>query len=113
MHLTPLETDLLGDMAEDDHGLWEVFEFVRLHHPNAADGEVFKIGRDLLATWIDRGWLRLAGEVPKWGLAQAMTDVLPIVDKHGIEATRHFDGAPWLDLAPRAYADVKWLRRAV
>ena len=35
MELTRLETGLLGDMAQDDHALYEVFDFVRLHHPDA------------------------------------------------------------------------------
>jgi hypothetical protein len=32
VELSQLETDLLGDMAQDDHCLFEVFQFVRLHH---------------------------------------------------------------------------------
>jgi hypothetical protein len=32
-----LEADFFGDLAEDTHGLWEVFEFMRLHHPALSD----------------------------------------------------------------------------
>jgi hypothetical protein len=113
MNLTALETDFLSDMAQDDHGVWEVFEFVRLHNPDADDADVLRVGRALLQSWVERGWLRLAGDGPKWGTATSIGDVLRIVDRHGLAATRYFDSAPWLDLTPKAYVDVDWLPRAV
>ena len=60
MDLTQLEKDLLGDLNQDSHRSWEVFEFVRLHHPAASDNEVFTIGRELIASWTERGWLRVS-----------------------------------------------------
>jgi hypothetical protein len=32
-----LEADFFGDLAEDTHGVWEVFEFVRLHYSELTD----------------------------------------------------------------------------
>jgi hypothetical protein len=55
MQIDPIETDILGDMAQDDHSLYEIFEFVRGHHPDAFDTEVFATGRQILANWIQRG----------------------------------------------------------
>ena len=37
MSLTPLEADFLGDLAQDDYDLWELFQFVRLHNPEDED----------------------------------------------------------------------------
>jgi len=51
MSLTPLEADFLGDLAQDDYDLWELFQFVRLHHPEAGDGGLAP-SRELLSSWL-------------------------------------------------------------
>jgi hypothetical protein len=56
----PLEADFSGDLAEDTHGLWEVFEFVRLHHPDLSGQQVFERGRDYITRWIDAGWIQIS-----------------------------------------------------
>ncbi|SRR6266550_3090881 len=55
-----LEADFFGDLAEDTHGLWEVFDFVRLHYPEFTDEQVFERGRDYITRWIDAGWIRIS-----------------------------------------------------
>lgn len=112
MQLSELEADLLGDLAGDDHSLHEVFAFVRHHQPTAKDEEVLRIGRDLVATWVARGWLVLAGDGAMWGAARGTPDLVPLIDRLGTDATRFFVGSPWLRLGPQAYADVDWLRPA-
>jgi hypothetical protein len=109
MHLTALETDLLGDLAGDDHSLHEMFAFVRHHHPAAADEEVLRIGRELLATWVARRSLVLAGDGPMWGAAQSTSDLVPLIDRLGTDATHFFVGSSWLRLGPQAYLDIDWL----
>jgi hypothetical protein len=49
MVLTRLEEDLLGDIAQADHALREVFELVRLHH-GREPATVRRIGRELLTS---------------------------------------------------------------
>ena len=112
MQLTELESDLLGDLAADDHSLFEVFGFVRNHHRDASDDEVFRIGRELVASWVERHWLKLAGDRSMWGAARSPADLVPLIDSLGTDATRYFVGSPWLDLASQAYVDVAWLPRA-
>ena len=56
----PLKADFFGDLAEDTHGLWEVFEFVRLHHPDLSEQQVFERGRDYITRWIDAGWIQIS-----------------------------------------------------
>ena len=41
-----VEADFFCDLAQDTHGLWEIFEFVRCHYPQLADDAVFNRGRD-------------------------------------------------------------------
>ena len=113
MELTSLESDLIGDLAQDDHSLYEVFEFVRLHHPDLDAPSVLATGRELVAKWVGRGWLALAGDGAMWGAAHSIGDLVPIIDRLGEDATRYFVGSPWLRLAPQAYVDIEWLKRAV
>jgi len=55
-----LEADFFGDMAQDTHGLWEVFEFVRSHHPKLSGQQVFERGCDYIARWIESRWIRVS-----------------------------------------------------
>ncbi len=110
MHIDPIETDILGDFAQDDHSLYELFEFVRGHQPRASDSEVLTAGRQILATWLQRGWLQLAGDGAMWGAARSVDDLLPLVDRLGPNATRFFVGSPWVRLTTKAVSDVPWLR---
>lgn len=113
MVLTPLEVDFLGDLAQDDHALREVFEFVRLHHGDEPT-EVRRVGRELLASWYARGWLQVVNKPPDWPGYQAASihEVLRLVDEAeslGVE----FRGADtWLGLTDQAFRDVEWLQRA-
>lgn len=112
MQLSPLEADFLGDLAQDDHALYEVFHFVRHHHPTADDTEVLRRGRELVSTWLGRGWLVVVAE----DLAEPATAtevLLALIDQHGTAGTYHFDGAPRLALGPAAYRDVEWIGPAV
>ena len=112
MELTQLEADLLGDMAQDDHALCEVFHFVRLHHPIADDHEVLRRGRELVAMWLQRDWLAVlptGSSIP----VKATAALLEIIDQHGIAGTYGYEGAPRLVPGPGAYRDVEWLKPAV
>jgi len=111
MELTPLETDFLGDLAQDDHQLFEVFQFVRHHHGHEAS-RVRAIGRALLASWIARGWLTVVsadhGAVPP----SAATDIAHIIELVDRAATLdgEFPGSDtWLRLTEQASADVEWI----
>ena len=108
--LDQIETDVLGDLAQDDHSLYELFEFVRGHRRDASDAEVLTSGRQILANWVQRGWLELAGDGAMWGAARSLDDLLPLVDRLGINATRFFVGSPWLRLTNKAVIDVPWVR---
>jgi hypothetical protein len=81
MSLTPLEIDFLGDLAADDYDLWELFEFVRLHHPEDADRGLAR-GRKLLASWLAMGWIEDAnGSLD----AQGILDSLAKLGKKGAD----------------------------
>lgn len=112
MQLSPLEADFLGDLAQDDHALYEVFHFVRHHYPMADDREVLRRGRELVATWLERGWLAIIPEAAAEPVP-ATDGLLVLIDEHGSAGTYYFDGAPRLVLGPAAYRDVEWVGPAV
>ena len=37
MILSKLENDLISDLAQDEHDLWELFQFVRHHDPRIVE----------------------------------------------------------------------------
>jgi hypothetical protein len=113
MELTALEQDLLGDLAEDDHALREIFEFVRLHH-GSHPATVRRLGSELLATWNARGWLEIVDKLPDWPgyMAASMDEVLTLVDAAESLGVDFRGAGTWLRLTPQAYADVEWLSRA-
>lgn len=99
--LSPLEEDFFSDLAADDHGLWELFAFVRLHHPALDDAQVLATGEQLLEKWERRGWLTLVSRqgVPlPFSVAQIMVGLSP-------EALGASDEAPWLRLTEKALQD--------
>ena len=111
MDLTQLENDLLGDLDQDSHGTWEVFEFVRLNHPAASDDEVFTIGRQLFASWTERGWLTIHETPSLNSNIETMAQLLDQIDRMGKAAIRVHEGAALIDLTDKAHKDVPWLQR--
>jgi hypothetical protein len=112
MQLTELETDILGDMAEDSHGVGELVGFIRSRDPGASNAAIFRQLRTLLASWIARGWLQLASpNRPRAGLL-SIDQLLPWLDGHGPEVVGLDSQVvlPEVDLTDRALADVPWLR---
>jgi hypothetical protein len=105
MKLSRLEEDLVGDLAQDDHGLWEVFQFVRLHSPSLTDEEVFQAGRDLIASWSERGWL----EVVDASGVGAASSLVGLVDQLGQKALEASEAAPLLRLSKVGRSAIDWL----
>ena len=55
--LDECEKDFFGELAADTHGLWEVFEFVRLHHPGLPENGVFERSCRYIQRWSQNGWI--------------------------------------------------------
>jgi hypothetical protein len=101
-----LEADFFGDLAEDTHGLWEVFEFVRLHYPDLADEQVFERGRDYITRWIDADWIRISGAPLHPSSITTLSQLSAFLEQHGSAAMRYLDDSPSIDpteKAQRAY----------
>ena len=109
IQLSPLERDFLGDMAQDDHGLWEVFEFVRSHHPKASEVEVESLGRALIQSWSERGWLEV---VDSAGHPTAALPLPALLDQLGHASLTADNDSPWLKLSEKAFRDVDWINPA-
>jgi hypothetical protein len=92
-----LEADFFGDMTDDTHGLWEVFEFVRLHYPELADEQVFERGRAYMTRWIDAEWIRISDAPIHPTTITSLTQAMEFLQQRGSEATRHLENSPSLD----------------
>jgi hypothetical protein len=112
MELSLLEEDLLGDLAQDDHALYEVFGFVRNHagSDRADSAHILPLGRTLLDAWIQRGWIAIAPNPKEPSLVDRLSELIPLIDSLGDSATEYFFGAPWLRLEEKVLVDVPWLR---
>jgi hypothetical protein len=111
VELSRLEEDLIGDLAQDDHALYEVFFFVRHHAGDEPDERtILPLGRVLLDSWIQRGWLAIAPNPSETARIDQVAQIIPLVDSLGETATQYFVGAPWLRLGKKAYEDLPWLR---
>ena len=108
--LTALESDLLGDLSQDDHALHEIFEFVRLHRPGLEPPAVCRTGRELLQAWLGRRWLGLSLQNGPPPAVMQLDDLLPFIDRCGLDVIRASSQEPWLCLSDQAYVDVPWLR---
>lgn len=109
MKLSKLEQDLIEDLAADTHGIWEVFEFARLHNRGATDSEVHAIGCDLLRSWIARGWIEIAKRPLAPTNITEFDAALARIDELQGDATRYWEGAPSIDLTEKAVTDHPWL----
>jgi hypothetical protein len=102
-----LEADFFGDMMDDTHGLWEVFEFVRLHYPELADEQVFERGCTYITRWIDGGWIRIS-EAPIYpSTITTLSDSLSFLQQHGTSAARYLENSPSIDPTDEAIRVMK------
>jgi len=92
-----LEVDFFGDLSEDTHGLWEVFEFVRLHHPDLSDDQLFEQGRDYITRWIDFGWIRISDTPLYPSTITGLSQAVEFLRQHGSAATRYLENSPSID----------------
>ena len=104
--LDPCEVDFFGDLARDTHGLWEVFEFVRLHYSELGDEQVFERGRQYLAEWTAAGWIRVSDAPLHPSTITNVSEIPEFLQRHGSAATRYLENSPSIDIteeAQRAY----------
>jgi hypothetical protein len=113
--LTPLETDILGDMAWDSHFVGEIVGFVRSTDAYADDFSVYRQTVALLEAWTERGWLQLADKPTLPPHVRTMEQLLAEFSHEGVRAVSdesviaHIE----IDLTDQAFRDVEWLRGAV
>src|SRR5438270_170769 len=92
-----LEADFFGDLAEDTHGLWEVFETVRGHYAKLNDEQVFERGRDYITRWIDSGWIRISDTPLYPSTITGLSQAVEFLRQHGSAATRYLENSPSID----------------
>jgi hypothetical protein len=110
MQLSKLEEDVLGDLAEDAYELWEIFTFVRCHHPGLQKAEVIHRGRELIEAWMDRGWLQ-ASRSRDDDEKLSRSEVFAIFDSLGPQVVDPLRATILLNLTDRAAHDVEWIRQ--
>jgi hypothetical protein len=98
----PLEADFFGDLAEDTRGLWEVFEFVQLHHPDLSEQQIFERGRDYITRWIDAGWIHISSAPLHPSTITSLSEAVDFLGQHGSAATRYLENSPSIDITEEA-----------
>ena len=93
-----VEADFFGDLAQDTHGLWEVFESVRCHYPQLADDAVFNRGRDYITRWTDAGWISISDSPLYLSTITSLSEIPQFLQQHGPAATRYIENSPSLDI---------------
>ena len=107
--LSTFEEDVIGDLAQDSHELWELYAFARNHYEKASDEEILKRGNELLSVWVERGWLK-AFESRSSLVAIEPKQLLIDVHELGQAAVDPKKGSILLALTDRASSDIEWLR---
>ena len=101
------EADFFGDLATDTHGVWEVFAFIRLHHPDLGEQQLFERGRAYIMRWIDAGWIRVSDAPLYPSTITSLSQIPEFLQRHGAAATFYMKDSPSLDItdeAKRVYA---------
>jgi hypothetical protein len=96
--LDAVEADFFGDLAQDTHGLWEVFEFIRCHHSQLADDAVFTLGWDYITRWTDAGWIRISDSPLYPSTITNLSAIPEFLQQHGVAATRYIENSPSIDI---------------
>ena len=97
-----LEADFFGDLAEDTHGVWEVFESVRLHYPGLTDEQVFERGYEYIARWLQSDWIRMSDAQLHPSSLSDSAGLLHFLQQHGPAATRYLENSPSIDISEKA-----------
>ena len=98
----PLEADFFSDLAQDTHGLWEVFEFVRSHHPELTDQQVFERGRDYITRWIQSSWIRISDAPLYPSTVTSLSEAIDFLQQYRSAATRYLENSPSIDITEEA-----------
>ncbi len=89
--LSNVEFDFLGDLCGDDHDLWEIFQFVRLHEPELSERAVAMRGRDILISWLERGWIQITDSD---AALMSTARLIGLLEERADSAADYFDYAP-------------------
>jgi hypothetical protein len=95
--LDALEADFFGDLPQDTHGLWEVFELVRLYYPGLTNEEVFERGYDYISRWLQSDWIRVGRSLLHPSTVEP-SQLLHFLQEHGPAATCYLENAPSIDI---------------
>ena|SRR6266496_1106551 len=98
----PCEADFFGDLAQDTHGLWEVFEFVRLHYPGLTDQQIFERGRDYITRWIGAAWIRISDTPIHPSTIASLSALSDFLQQHGSAASFYLENSPSIDITEEA-----------
>ena len=96
--MTSVQTDFLSDLMQDTHGIWEIFGFVRLYHPNLNDDEVFHEGLSILKRWQKNGWIELSKNPIQPSDIRTIDEAFALMNKLKAKATMYFQNAPSIDI---------------
>jgi hypothetical protein len=97
-----LEADFFAELVRGTHGLWEVFEFTRLHHPQLDDRRIFERGSDYIKRWVDAGWIQISTTPVYPSTISTLSDAQAFLRQNGAAATRYLGNSPSIDITEEA-----------
>jgi len=98
--LSPLEFDFLGDLCRDDHQIWQVFEFVGLHHKSISNLEIFESGQKYLLDWLQQGWIDVV-ETKNRREKMGSETLAKFFERTGISLMTQFDSTVWIEITSK------------
>lgn len=106
MKISELEKDVISEMAQDAHELWERFSLIRYNHPKLSEEQIIRCGHDLLIKWLERGWLE-AYQSREDMTRLSAEEIQIFVNTLGSEASDPEKATILLDLTNRAVTEAK------
>lgn len=104
LQLPIIEDDIITDLVHDSHELWEWYVFVRSNEPELSEPQVLQRGRELLAIWISRGWLKFSVS-RRDQTALSGEQILTLVDQLGDAVNDATKAVAVIDLTEKALVD--------
>ncbi|MDH5718889.1 MAG: hypothetical protein OEZ22_14780 [Spirochaetia bacterium] len=96
--LDKFEIDFFCDLSQDTHGIWEVFEFIKLHFPLLNDHEIFEKGLVYIKKWFQLTLIVISKHPLNPSDIEETDSCLDFINKNKIKIIKYIKNAPSIDI---------------